>query len=213
MIFINNKKLILSCFLFLFFCVILNKMRIIAGKFKGRKIDFTSDVKTRPTADMVREALFCKIQFQIPSSTFLDLFAGSGSVGLEALSRSAKEVFFVDNNRKNIEVIKKNLQSLYGEDYLKSSEQQGQKINLISSDFLTFLDKLENTKFDFVYIDPPYKSGFYKLVLQKLIDKNLITNESLVICESDNTINFENYELISEKKYGFKHLFYLKLKN
>ncbi len=188
-------------------------MRIIAGKFRGRKIDFISDEKTRPTADMVREALFCKIQFQIPNSTFLDLFSGSGSIGLEALSRGAKEVFFVDNNKKNIDVIKNNLISLYGQDYIKSSKEQGQKINLILSDYLSFLDNLENTKLNFVYIDPPYKSGFYEPVLQKLRDKNLITSESLVICESDNIISFENYELVSEKKYGIKHIFYLKLKD
>lgn len=192
-------------------------MRIIAGKFKGRKIDFILDEKTRPTADMVREALFCKIQFNLPNSTFLDLFAGSGSIGLEALSHGSKEVYFIEKDKKNFEIIKKNLKLLYGEDYEKSAEEQGQKIRLINCDFLTFLDSLttKDTFFDFIYIDPPYKSDFYNIVLDKLKDNNLTKNESMVICEHlslNSPFKLNNYELVSQKKYGIKMLSYLKLK-
>ncbi|MDD4110600.1 MAG: 16S rRNA (guanine(966)-N(2))-methyltransferase RsmD [Clostridia bacterium] len=188
-------------------------MRIIAGKFKGRKIDFVSNEKTRPTADMVREAFFCKIQFEITNSTFLDLFAGSGSIGLEALSRGAKIVYFVENDRKNYEIIKTNLKKLYGEDYENYAKEQGQTIHLILSDFSKFLDNIKlnsGNKFDFVYIDPPYESEYYKLALEKLKNNKLITNESMVICEGRSPLTFENYKLISQKKYGIKILSYLK---
>lgn len=195
-------------------------MRIISGKFKGKKLDFISNENTRPTGDMVREAFFTKVQFNIPNSIFLDLFSGSGSLGLEALSREAKEVYFIEKNRKNIEIIKKNLKNLYGEDFQKAINEQDQKVFLIHSDFINFLKsiKLENTFFDFVYIDPPYKSNYYDTTLKMLKEQNLITNESLVICEHDAKESFikntlSDYEFVSQKKYGSKMLSYLKLKD
>lgn len=196
-------------------------MRIISGKFKGKKLDFVSNENTRPTGDMVREAFFTKVQFGIPNSIFLDLFSGSGSLGLEALSREAKEVYFIEKDRKNIETIKKNLKNLYGEDFQKAINEQAQKVFLIHSDFITFLKsiKLDNDKFfDFVYIDPPYKSNYYDIALKMLKEQNLITNESLVICEHDAKKSFikntlPDYEFVSQKKYGSKMLSYLKLKD
>lgn len=196
-------------------------MRIISGKFKGKKLDFVSNENTRPTGDMVREAFFTKVQFGIPNSIFLDLFSGSGSLGLEALSREAKEVYFIEKDRKNIETIKKNLKNLYGEDFQKAINEQDQKVFLIHSDFITFLKsiKLDNDKFfDFVYIDPPYKSNYYDISLKMLKEQNLITNESLVICEHDAKKSFikntlPDYEFVSQKKYGSKMLSYLKLKD
>lgn len=190
-------------------------MRIIAGKFKGKKIEFVSNEKTRPTSDMVREGLFSKIQFDLPNSIFLDLFAGSGGIGFEALSRGAKQVYFVEKDRKNFEIIKKNLKILYGENYEKSLNEQNQKVHLINSDFSTFLDKI-SPPFNFVYLDPPYKSGFYDIALQKMKENNLITNESMVICEHETSSPFindailKNYELIAQKRYGSKMLSYLK---
>lgn len=196
-------------------------MRIISGKFKGKKLDFVSNKNTRPTGDMVREAFFTKVQFGIPNSIFLDLFSGSGSLGLEALSREAKEVYFIEKDRKNIEIIKKNLKNLYGEDFQKAINEQDQKVFLIHSNFITFLKsiKLDNNKFfDFVYIDPPYKSNYYNTALKMLKEQNLITNESLVICEHDAKESFikntlPDYEFVSQKKYGSKMLSYLKLKD
>lgn len=196
-------------------------MRIISGKFKGKKLDFISNENTRPTGDMVREAFFTKVQFNIPNSIFLDLFSGSGSLGLEALSREAKEIYFIEKDRKNIEIIKKNLKNLYGEDFQKAINEQDQKVFLIHSDFINFLKsiKLDNDKFfDFVYIDPPYKSNYYDIALKMLKEQNLITNESLVICEHDAKESFikstlSDYEFVSQKKYGSKILSYLKLKD
>jgi 16S rRNA (guanine966-N2)-methyltransferase len=194
-------------------------MRIIAGKFKGRKIDFVSDENTRPTADMVRESLFCKIQFTIAGSSFLDLFSGSGAIGLEALSRGAKKVCFVERDKKNFEIIKKNIKNLYGEDYEKTLQDNGQQAILINSDYLNFLDNAKKySPLKFVYIDPPYKSGFYKIALQKLKENNLISNESLLILEHEAKQNIKDlqipdyFEVLSQKKYGIKMLSYVKLK-
>jgi 16S rRNA (guanine966-N2)-methyltransferase len=190
-------------------------MRIIAGKFKGKKLDFVSNEHTRPTADMVRQAFFTKIQFDIANSVFLDLFSGSGAIGLEALSRGAKEVYFVEKDKSNFEIIKKNLKNLYGEDFQSALTAQKQIVHLINSDFVHFLKniKLKNKCFDFVYIDPPYKSNFYDIALNLLKEENLITNESLIICENEHITLpvFKNYELLSQKKYGYKMLSYLKL--
>lgn len=193
-------------------------MRIISGKFKGKKLDFISDENTRPTADMVRQAFFTKIQFNIANSIFLDLFSGSGAIGLEALSRGSEEVYFVEKDKKNFEIIKKNLKNLYGENFELAITEQKQKVHLINSDFVNFLKniKLEKNKFfNFVYIDPPYKSNFYDVALKMLKDENLITNESLIICENEHMTLpiFECYEFLSQKKYGIKMLSYLKLKD
>jgi 16S rRNA (guanine966-N2)-methyltransferase len=187
-------------------------MRIIAGKFKGRKIQFVSDEKTRPTADMVREGLFSKIQFDVPDSRFLDLFAGSGSVGLEALSRGAREVIFVENDKKNCEIIRKNLIDLYGKDFEKQLKTQNQNVSIINADCFDALENLSDT-FEFVYIDPPYKSNLYSSILQELKSSSVLTDDSLIICEHEHNIKFEyeGYQLITQKKYGIKMLSYFKL--
>ena len=91
-------------------------MKIIAGKFKNRNLEFVSNETTRPTANVVREALFSKIQFDLDGSVFLDLFSGSGSIGIEALSRGAKKVIFVEKNRKSINI-------RYNDSYIKKCPQ------------------------------------------------------------------------------------------
>ena len=126
-------------------------MKVIAGKYKNRNINFLSNEKTRPTASVVREALFSKIQFGLEGATFLDLFAGSGSVGIEALSRGAKKVVFVEKDRRNFEIIKSNLENC---------KINKENYELIFSDYISALGRMVE-KFDFVYLDPPYKSEYY----------------------------------------------------
>lgn len=192
-------------------------MRIISGKFKGRKINFISNSSLRPTSDMIRQAFFTKFQFDISNSRFLDLFSGSGAIGLEALSKGAKEVCFVEKNKENYKIIEKNIITLYGENYTSEAKNKNQIIHLIHSDFMFFLNSVkDNTTFDFVYIDPPYQSDYYKISLEKLLTKKLLTSESVVICEHNNTIDIntaipKQYDIVSQKKYGSKSLTYLKL--
>ncbi len=182
-------------------------MRIIAGKFKGRRLDFISNEKTRPTADAVKEGLFSKIQFDIPNCSFLDLFAGSGSIGIEALSRGAKEVVFVEKDRKNYQIIQNNINILY-----KNNEKE-ESILMLPCDYISALNQL-NHPFDFVYIDPPYKSKFYEPAMNLLREKGLLISKSMVICEheSKTALEFEGYELLITKRYGIKSLSYFRLK-
>lgn len=125
-------------------------MRIVAGKRKGLVIKSIDSDSTRPTRDMVREALFSILTNKIMDSKFLDLFAGSGAIGIEALSRGATEAFFADTNPKCIAVIKENLEKA------KFNEQA----KVFNSDYKLVLKKLQGNKFDIIYIDPPYNKGF-----------------------------------------------------
>lgn len=122
-------------------------MQIIAGKFKGRILKSPKGIETRPTSAKLRGAVFNRHQNTIAGATVLDLFAGSGAVGLEALSRGAKKAVFIDNNRFSIEALKSNIESLN----LKNETL------IIQSDCLNALSKLKEGPFEFIYVDPPYQ--------------------------------------------------------
>lgn len=175
-------------------------MRVISGKFKGRKLKFVSNQCLRPTASMVREAFFTKINTNITDKKFLDLFAGTGSVGIEALSRGAKKVFFVDKNYSAIKLIKENLLICKADPL---------NYEVINCDFKSALYRI-NEKFDFIYVDPPYKSEFYEIVSKIINEKQLLSNEGLLICEHEtaNPLFLKDFILISQKKYGIKTLSY-----
>lgn len=179
-------------------------MRICAGKFKNRNLEFISNETTRPTASVVREALFSKIQFNLEGKTFLDLFAGSGSVGIEALSRGAKKVYFVEKNWKNAEMIKRNLSTCKAD----SSE-----FEVFVSDFSVALKRIDE-KLDFVYLDPPYKNlQFYEQACKILLEENMLNENALIICEHEASLEFrlKHLTLVSQKKYGIKMLSYFTL--
>ena len=184
-------------------------MRVVAGKYKGRKLQFESTEILRPTADIVKEALFTKLQFLFPIEIFVDLFAGTGSIGIEALSRGAKKVFFVEKNHAHVKIIENNLKSL-GIDYDKNNHTSNKPAIILTEDFLTALDKFD-TKIDIIFIDPPYKSDFYDKSLQILENKNLMQNSGVVVLEVEENKKFNNYnfKIESEKRYGKKHLIYL----
>lgn len=180
-------------------------MRISAGKFKNRNLEFVSNETTRPTASVVREALFSKIQLNLEGKMFLDLFSGSGSVGIEALSRGAKKVVFVEKNRKNAEIIKRNLETC------KASKDE---FEIVVSDFSNMLETTHE-KFDFIFIDPPYKNfEFYKKAAEIIERRKLLSEDGILICEHEakNEISFDEFELQTRKKYGIKMLSYFTLK-
>ena len=175
-------------------------MKIISGKYKGRNIEgFTID-GTRPTMDRVKESVFSIIQNNISNAVVLDLFAGSGNLGIEALSNGANIVYFNDYNKKCINTIKDNLIKF---------NVINQSI-LLNYDYRECLNYLYNKKikFNLIFLDPPYKDLIINEILDTLIKKDLLEDNALIICEMDKIEIFNNdkLELFKEKKYGSKYV-------
>lgn len=155
-------------------------MRIIAGIAKGQNIQTLEGNSTRPTLDRVKETLFGIIQFDLIERNILDLFAGSGNLGFEALSRGAKYATFVDNNAKCVTIIKSNAEKL------KFSE----KCTVINADYKNALSQLSNRglRFDIVFLDPPYKSDLATDAIKTLIDFNMLNQDAIIIVEHSNDV-------------------------
>lgn len=166
-------------------------MRIISGLYKGRVLKGYNIEGTRPTMDRVKESIFGSIQTKVKGSIVLDLFAGSGSLGIEALSQGAIECYFVDKNIKVINILKNNLKQL------------NITSNVICDDYKNALKKLEGKKFDIILLDPPYKLNLINDSLN-LIDKyDLLNDEGIIICEYETEeIITDKYKLIREKRFG-----------
>jgi len=170
-------------------------MRITSGYLKGRKIVEVEDERVRETLDRVRESLFDSLRGIIENKIFYDLFAGSGAVGIEALSNGANFVIFVDNNIKSIRAIFENLKSL----------NLIQKAKVIKKDVLRFLRSEKETlpKADFIFLDPPYQFGIGEKVLEIIPNSNIIKDETIIIYEhSKREICKTNLELIKSLKIG-----------
>lgn len=178
-------------------------MRVIAGKHKGLVLVNFDLSSTRPTSDMIREALFDKIGIAVGSKSFLDLFAGTGAVGIEAMSRGASECVFADQNNEAIKIIHKNLDKLCEQNYVVKKNS--------FADTLLELSKA-NKKFDFVFLDPPYASDYAEISIQMLVKKSLLNNSSTIIWEHDKSkLNYveRNFSFALTKKYGDKYLTYI----
>ena len=176
-------------------------MKIISGKYKGRNIEgFTID-GTRPTMDRVKESLFAMIQNYIKDSNVLDLFSGSGNLGIEALSEGAKHAVLVDSNFKAIKVINSNLKTI-GID----------NVNVLNMDYKKAIESIDE-KFDIIFLDPPYKTNYIEESIKLITKYNILSNEGIIICESDSLdkiIYNDNYKCIKDKKYGDKYIVILK---
>ena len=133
-------------------------MRVITGSARGRKLKTPQGMDVRPTTDSVKEAIFNIIQFDVEGRRVLDLFAGTGQMGIEALSRGAKECVFVDSSRQALNIVKENL---------KICNLQG---TVISGDAVSYLSRGES--FDLVFMDPPYDSDLYERCLEALCRSN-----------------------------------------
>lgn len=153
-------------------------MRIISGKARGTKLYSLEGYEiTRPTLDRVKEALFSKINMELPDSNVLDLFSGTGSLGLEALSRGAKSAYLVDNSIKAVKIINQNVQKTKFEN----------KAIVYKDDYLKILEKLknDNIEFDFIFIDPPYKTDFAVKATKFIIENKIIKDTGKIIIETD----------------------------
>ena len=182
----------------------------------GKRIESPKSDKTRPTTLMVREAIFNILNKKVENSNWLDLFSGSGSISCEAYNHGAKKIVAVEKDRLTAQLCKKNLFSL------NDSLSRENDINIICKDVFPWIkkhigtkvlekEKFENIKFDFIYIDPPYKKNFYKTLLNNLFKSNLLTNNTTVICEhsknegikEDHLWRIEDIRLYGQTKLTF----------
>ncbi|MBE6144374.1 MAG: 16S rRNA (guanine(966)-N(2))-methyltransferase RsmD [Firmicutes bacterium] len=173
-------------------------MRIISGKYKGRNIEGYNIIGTRPTMDRVKESLIGIIQNKLKNSVCLDLFAGSGSIGIEFLSNGASSCYFVDNNKKVIDTIKMNINKI------KIEEES----HLVLNDFHKALKlfKERNIKFDIIFLDPPYQNNYIQESLKIILEYNLLNKNGIIICEYEVEDFSCSLEIIKEKKYGSKKI-------
>ena len=185
-------------------------MRIISGTDRGTKLFTLEGLDTRPTLDRVKEPLFNIINFDLEDAVVLDLFAGSGALGLEAISRGAKKVFLCEKNRNAANIVEKNIEK---------TKFQDQAI-LIRNDFekaISFIEQL-NEKIDVVFIDPPYKTDLIKKSLEKILDSDILNDDFIIIAETDEPerilkdINILNINVFDTRKYGRVSLIFLNRK-
>ena len=181
-------------------------MRVIAGAAKGHNLQTIEGLATRPTTDRIKETLFNIIAFDLPECVFLDLFAGSGGIGIEALSRGAAEAVFVENSSECQAVIEENLRHTKLVD----------RARVIKGDVLAVLDKLsaEGKKFDIIFVDPPYASQLYESVLQKIVETDILSAEGYLITERSAQMPLilpAGMEILREKAYKTTILTFLGL--
>lgn len=171
-------------------------MRVISGKYKGKNIEGFNINGTRPTMDRVKESLFGIIQNYVKDSIVLDLFAGSGSLGIEALSNGAKSCYFVDNGREIKKILQHNLTGIEGSVFVDSDYQKA---------LASF--KAKNIQFDIIFLDPPYYEHLINNAVKLIKEYNLLAPKGIIVCEFvDEEINDYGYELIKDKKYGDKYI-------
>ena len=176
-------------------------MRIIAGKARGRKLIPPATMETRPTLDRVKEAMFNTIQNHILDAVVIDVFAGTGSLGLECASRGAAEVYLIDKSPATFPLLKQNVENLRFEDC-------SYPLNMDSYEALRALAK-KGKVFDIIFIDPPYNMKVIDKILNYINQNNLLNKNGQVICEYQNDILKEEYgdiKLFKIKKYAIRYV-------
>ena len=183
-------------------------MRIISGTARGTRLYTLEGNRTRPTLDRVRESLFNILQNDIKESNFLDLFGGSGAVGLEAASRGAKKVVICDSEKQAINIINRNIEKTHLKD----------KVIVYNLDYESLLKELIDEQYDLIYIDPPYNSN-YAINALKLIIKNKLANDNTkIMIETDDTekilvqIKDIKINLYDKRKYGRAEILFFSIK-
>ena len=170
-------------------------MRVITGKARGVQLKTPDGMLTRPTTDRVKEALFSIIHFDIPGAKVLDLFGGTGQLGIEALSRGAKKAVFVDAQENACKLIKENLNRT-------KLQQDGQ---VIRSDYLQYLDRCRE-RFDIILLDPPYADVFLENALKKITEIDILESNGIIVTErpleKELPWDFEGFTRSKDYKYG-----------
>jgi len=168
-------------------------MRIVGGKYRHRNIIYPDDAThTRPTKDRVREAIFSAIG-DISNARVLDLYAGSGAMGIEALSRGASHCTFVDISPVAIKTIKENLNNL---------KIDNNEYEVIKNKDINAIESFKN-KFDLIILDPPYEEGQYELIVNLLKEKDLLNEHAIIVMEANRSIKLENIDYIKNKEYHY----------
>lgn len=185
-------------------------MRIVGGIDKGKKLYLPNDKKTRPLKDLVKESIFNlikhsnKINFDINNSVVLDFFAGSGSFGLECLSRGAKKAIFFENYSTTLNILKKNIKKL---DKINKSK-------IYEDDIFDFLSSSKNidNMFDIIFLDPPYKENRIREILENIIEKKILNNNGLIILHrhrKDKTDISDKLNIIDVRYYGISKIYFI----
>lgn len=178
-------------------------MRIITGSAKGRVLATLPGAATRPTSEKAKEAIFSMLQFDIEGRRVLDLFAGSGQMGLEALSRGAASAVLVDKSRDAVAIIQKNA----------NATRLADRAKILCLDGVEFLRREVSGGFDIVFLDPPYASSLIKASLEMLLARDLLKVGSYVVCESGKEDVFEGdealkgrFEIVKQSRYGIAYV-------
>jgi 16S rRNA (guanine966-N2)-methyltransferase len=179
-------------------------MRITTGIVKGMKLKSIDGLDTRPTSDRVKQSLFNTIQFDIDGMDVLDLFAGTGQLGLEALSRGANRAVFVDNSPAALSVIRENVRRT----------GFGNRSEVVLSDYKAYLKSAKGAGFHLVFVDPPYREGFLNRILNFIQTFDIVKENGIIICEGSASEilpdRLGDLELVKRAKYGNTSLTYYK---
>ena len=193
-------------------------MRIIAGEFKGTSIYGSKDRKIRPLKDMVRESIFNflahsnKISFQMQRANVLDLYSGTGSFGLECISRGAAESIFIEKEKEAVKILEKNIQKLKIKDETKIFSDD--VFNVIKKYDKFFFDQLSDMKLDLIFCDPPFKDAKINDLIKLIISKNILKKNGIIILhrhkntEERLTIDFK---IVDKRVYGLSKIIFGKL--
>lgn len=182
-------------------------MRVIAGKARSLRLKTPEGLETRPTTDRIKETLFNMLQPYLPDSVFIDLFSGSGGIGIEALSRGARHAYFVENNKNAIACMQENLK------FTRMMEDA----TILKQDVLSALSGIHEKEADIIFMDPPYDQGYERQVLTLLAGQPYVTEDTLIVVEALRETDFSYAEPLSflvtkEKCYKTnKHVFLKKI--
>ena len=176
-------------------------IRITGGKFRGRKLNTPTTSLTKPTMDRVREGVFSALQGDIYGTDVLDLFAGSGSYGFEAISRGAKSCCFVDNSFDAIKSLKENITTLSLMEICSTNQM----------DYVSFLSS-SNKKFNIIFVDPPYKAYSYNEILNNILNNKVLSDEGIIVMESEDDLSFDEslFKKVKKYKYGLAKIYILR---
>ena len=170
-------------------------MRVITGKARGVQLKTPEGMQTRPTADRVKEALFSIINFDIPGAKVLDLFGGTGQLGIEALSRGAESAVFVDAREESCRLIRENLK--------RTKLEKDAKV--IRSDYLDYLDRCRE-QYNIIFLDPPYAEVFLENAIKRITEIDILQSDGIIVAErplgKELPWEFEGYTRSKDYKYG-----------